>query len=95
MATRRDETRRPGEHQSEYGRGVRRRPDTPEDYNHPLIVAASIGAAFQLAETYDPRQLSRWHAFGVRGDWDRAQALYLTAQRGGIKEANERIGPPQ
>ena len=42
MATRRDETRRAGEHQYEYGRGVRRPPDTQEDYN-PLIVAASIG----------------------------------------------------
>src|SRR5215204_3550472 len=59
------------------------------------LQAGSSRAAFQLAETYDPRQLSRWHAFGVRGDWDRAQALYLRAQRGGIKEANERIGPPQ
>jgi hypothetical protein len=59
------------------------------------LQAGSSRAAFQLAETYDPRQLSRWQAFGVRGDWDRAQALYLRAQRGGIKEANERIGPPQ
>jgi len=59
------------------------------------LQAGSSRAAFQLAETYDPRQLSRWRAFGVRGDWDRAQALYLKAQRGGIKEANERIGPPQ
>jgi hypothetical protein len=42
MATRRDETRRAGEHQYEYERGVRRPPDTHEDYN-PLIVAASIG----------------------------------------------------
>jgi hypothetical protein len=57
------------------------------------LQAGSNRAAFQLAETYDPRQLSRWRAFGIRGDWDRAQALYLQAQRAGIVEAQARIGP--
>ena len=47
MAAGRDETRRAGEHQYEYGRGARRPPDTQQDYN-PLIVAASLGGGAVL-----------------------------------------------
>jgi len=57
------------------------------------LEAGSTRAAFQLAETYDPRQLSRWRAYGIRGDWAKAQALYLRALDGGIIEAKDRIAP--
>ena len=55
------------------------------------LQAGSSRAAFQLAETYDPRQLTRWRAHGVRGDWAKAEALYLRAHNDGIMEAKERI----
>ena len=55
--------------------------------------AGSSRAAFQLAETYDPRQLSRWRVHGVEGDWAKAQELYLRALDGGIMEAKDRIAP--
>jgi hypothetical protein len=57
------------------------------------LQTGSSRAAFQLAETYDPRQLSRWRAHGIRGDWARAQALYLRAYESGIMEAKDRIAP--
>jgi len=57
------------------------------------LQAGSSRAAFQLAETYDPRQLSRWRAHGVRSDWAKAQELYLRAHDGGIMEAKDRIAP--
>ena len=59
------------------------------------VQTGSSRAAFQLAETYDPRQLSRWRAHGIRGDWATAQALYLRAHEGGIMEAKDRIAPIQ
>jgi hypothetical protein len=59
------------------------------------VQTGSSRAAFQLAETYDPRQLSRWRAHGIRGDWATAQALYVRAQEGGIMEAKDRIAPIQ
>ena len=57
------------------------------------LQAGSSRAAFQLAETYDPRQLSRWRVHGVQGDWAKAQALYQRAYDGGIMEAKDRIAP--
>ena len=57
------------------------------------LQAGSSRAAFQLAETYDPRQLSRWRVHGVGGDWAKAQELYLRAHDGGIMEAKDRIAP--
>jgi hypothetical protein len=59
------------------------------------LQTGSSRAAFQLAETYDPRQLSRWRAHGTRGDWAMAQALYLRAYEGGIVEAKDRIAAIQ
>src|SRR5215207_6205125 len=59
------------------------------------VQTGSSRAAFQLAESYDPRQLSRWRAHGIRGDWATAQALYLRAHEGGIMEAKDRIAPIQ
>ena len=63
-----------------------------------LVLERALGtgsaiAAFKLAETYDPRQLTRWRAHGMRGDWVRAQALYERARSGGVVEAEERLGP--
>ena len=55
--------------------------------------ADSSRAAFLLAESYDPTQLPRWQAQGVRGDWAQSQALYARAHAGGIKEAKDRIAP--
>jgi predicted nucleic acid-binding Zn-ribbon protein len=59
------------------------------------VQTGSSRAAFQLAETHDPRQLSRWRAHGIRGDWATAQALYLRAHEGGIMQAKDRIAPIQ
>ncbi|MGY4626438.1 hypothetical protein [Bradyrhizobium sp. USDA 4486] len=55
--------------------------------------AAEMGdalATFTLAETYDPLNLSKWGAYGTRGDTKRALDLYARALAGGIKEAKER-----
>ena len=57
------------------------------------LQGGSSRAAFQLAETYDPRQLSRWRVHGDGGDWAKAQELYLRAHDGGIMEAKDRIAP--
>jgi hypothetical protein len=55
------------------------------------VQAGSALAAFKLAETYDPKQLPRWRAQGLRGDWERAQALYERARSGGVTEAQQRL----
>ena len=55
------------------------------------VQAGSARAAFKLAETYDPKQLPRWRAQGLRGDWERAQALYERARSGGVTEAQQRL----
>jgi hypothetical protein len=51
----------------------------------------SAQASFALAETYDPRVLRRWGAYGTLGDPVKARDLYARAQAGGIKEAKERF----
>ena len=48
-------------------------------------------AAFQLAETYDPTVLDRLGVRGIRGDADRARALYQEASSGGVADAQSRI----
>jgi hypothetical protein len=48
-------------------------------------------ASFTLAETYDPLILSRWGAYGTRGDASKARDLYAKAAAGGINEAKERL----
>ena len=46
-------------------------------------------AAFKLAETYDPTQLSLWRVRGVQGDWAKAQDLYARARATGITRGKE------
>ncbi|TQF32378.1 hypothetical protein [Bradyrhizobium sp. UNPA324] len=48
-------------------------------------------ATFMLAETYDPAVLSAWGTYGTRGEAAKARELYAKAQRGGIREAKERL----
>ncbi|MFK4509186.1 chromosome segregation ATPase [Bradyrhizobium daqingense] len=48
-------------------------------------------ASFMLAETYDPAVLSAWGTYGTRGEEAKARELYAKAQRGGIREAKERL----
>jgi hypothetical protein len=61
---------------------------------HALAEGSNL-AAFKLAETYDPKQLFRWGAHGVRGDWAKAQALYQRAYVAGVAQARERIASPR
>jgi hypothetical protein len=56
--------------------------------------AAEMGSAeasFSLAETYDPRILPKWGAYGTRGDAAKARDLYAKAGAAGIKGTKERI----
>jgi hypothetical protein len=56
--------------------------------------AAEMGSAkasFALAETYDPRMLSSWGAYGTRGDAAKARKFYAKATVGGISEAKDRF----
>ena len=56
--------------------------------------AASSGdtrAIFALAETYDPNVLSAWRVRGIKGDRNRANALYGDALAKGETEARSRI----
>ncbi|KYH00854.1 hypothetical protein [Bradyrhizobium sp. DOA1] len=48
-------------------------------------------ASFMLAETYDPAVLSAWGTYGTRGEEAKARELYAKAQKGGIREAKERL----
>ena len=56
--------------------------------------AAEMGSAkasFALAETYDPRMLSSWGAYGTRGDAAKAREFYAKATVGGISEAKDQF----
>jgi hypothetical protein len=56
--------------------------------------AAELGSApasFALAETYDPRVLTKWGANGTRSDASKARELYARAAAGGVTEAKERF----
>ena len=56
--------------------------------------AAELGSApasFALAETYDPRVLTKWGANGTRSDASKAREFYARAAAGGVKEAKERF----
>src|SRR5215203_6789065 len=56
--------------------------------------AASSGdprAIFALAETYDPNMLSAWRVRGIKGDRNRANALYAEALAKGETEARSRM----
>jgi TPR repeat protein len=56
-----------------------------------LLATGSPLVAFKLAETYDPKRLATWKAFGVRADPQKARELYQRAQAGGVKDAQERL----
>ncbi|HEX2134762.1 MAG TPA: hypothetical protein VHG30_02495 [Microvirga sp.] len=56
--------------------------------------AASSGdarAIFALAETFDPNMLSAWGVRGIKGDRERASALYAEAHANGVSEAQARL----
>jgi hypothetical protein len=55
------------------------------------IEMGSAGASFAIAETYDPRVLSGWKAYGTRGDAAKAREFYAKAAAGGIEEARDRL----
>src|SRR5829696_6531540 len=46
-------------------------------------------ATFRLAETYDPRVLSRWSPFGISGDRRRAREVHTKAFDVGCEGARE------
>jgi hypothetical protein len=49
----------------------------------------SAQATFTLAETYDPRVLAAWKAYGTRGDAAKARDLYARASDAGIRGAED------
>ena len=60
-----------------------------------LVLERATGAGgahawFALAETYDPRMLSSWRTFGIRGEPEKARELYGRAYAAGMIEAKER-----
>lgn len=55
------------------------------------VADGSARAAYRLAQTYDPRELSKWSVLGVRGNPARAQELYEKARSGGVHEAEELV----
>lgn len=48
-------------------------------------------AALLLAQTYDPAVLSTWRNIGVRGDEEKARALYRRAEAAGIAVPGEKV----
>ena len=54
------------------------------------IHTGSGRAAFLLAQTYDPRVLKSWKAYGVRADPKKARELYERAYESGIAQAKQR-----
>ena len=84
MAARRDETRGAGEHQYEYGRGIRRPPDTQENYN-PMIVAASVGGGavfgWLLARLSSPHRRERHSYQDSRSGPQRHSREHTTYER--------------
>jgi len=44
-------------------------------------------ASFVMAQTYDPRVLSRWNVYGTRADTSKAREYYAKALAAGITEA--------
>jgi len=56
-----------------------------------LAESGNARAAFMLAETFDPRVLSRLGVFGIRGDVAKARELYTRARTLGSAQAGERI----
>jgi hypothetical protein len=55
------------------------------------VEMGSAKASFAIAETYDPRVLSQWSVYGIRGDAAKARKFYAKAAAGGIEEAKDRL----
>jgi hypothetical protein len=55
------------------------------------LSGGSAEAAFNLAETYDPRMLEAWNVRGIDGDPARAKELYSRASQAGNSAAGERL----
>jgi hypothetical protein len=53
--------------------------------------AGSMRAALVLGETFDPRLLTQWKAYGTTADPGRARELYMRAYAGGLRQAKERL----
>jgi hypothetical protein len=57
------------------------------------VDAGDATAIYALAETYDPRVLTKLHVRGMTGDADKARALYEQALAKGIKQAQAKLDP--
>jgi tetratricopeptide (TPR) repeat protein len=55
------------------------------------IEAGHAGAIFMLASTYDPNVLSKVNALGIKGEPEKAKALYQQALAAGIDDSNGRL----
>jgi TPR repeat protein len=55
------------------------------------VEAGHAGALFMLASTYDPNVLGKVNALGIKGEPDKAKALYQQALAAGIEDSNGRL----
>jgi hypothetical protein len=55
------------------------------------VEAGHAGAIFMLASTYDPNVLGKVNALGLKGEPDKARALYQQALAAGIDDSNGRL----
>ena len=57
------------------------------------VAVGDTTAIYALAETYDPRVLAQLHVRGMKGDPDKARALYQQALAQGIAKAQDKLVP--
>jgi hypothetical protein len=55
------------------------------------VEAGHAGAIFMLASTYDPNVLGKVSALGIKGEPEKARALYQQALAAGIDDSNGRL----
>jgi TPR repeat protein len=55
------------------------------------VEAGHAGATFMLASTYDPNVLGKVNALGIKGEPQKAKALYQQALAAGIDDSNGRL----
>jgi hypothetical protein len=55
------------------------------------VEAGHAGAIFMLASTYDPNVLGKVNALGLKGEPEKARALYQQALAAGIDDSNSRL----
>jgi TPR repeat protein len=55
------------------------------------VEAGHAGAMFMLASTYDPNVLGKVKALGIKGEPEKAKALYQQALAAGITDSNGRL----